>query len=193
MLAIEKTSFMKNKLLIAVMVFGVGFVGSLSTLRLLQPGLGQLSSGLGKAIVPRSGAYSSDTAQSDDKSSTTDQKKDTAAANDSAGGVKPVDPASVASPAAGYTGPSSTSAQPSGSGSIQVSGVMPPTSPSTSTSPVSSPTPTTTTPTAPSTGTVTPPSAPAPSTPSPTLAPVNSLTQPVTDTAGNLLPSLCGC
>lgn len=177
MLTIERPSLTHSKLIIAVIVFGVGFIGSLSALRYFQPGLEQLASGHTGSVVNHPGASAS--AQSQTASSDTSSNKQPASpASGTAGEIKPVASAPVDSPASSYAGGSS--------GTAQLAGQVAPASQSSVAPSASSPAAVT----QPATGNVGQPSAPSTSSPA---APVTSLAQPVVNTASNLLPPLSTC
>jgi hypothetical protein len=181
MLTIERPSPISNKLVIAAIVFGVGFIGSLSTLRILQPGLGQLSSGHQTTTVFRSDASSSDQTQPSGGhtgGSTKQGTDSTKGASSVSGEVMPVTSDPVDPPTSSYTAQpaGSTPTQPSGSGTFQISGQVAPTGKSSPSVPAST-----------SASTITQPSTNSLSSPT---APITSLTQPLTDTTQTLLPSL---
>lgn len=190
MLTIERSSPISNKLVVATFVFAVGFIGSLSTLKMFYSDSGQLSSGRPSTAVSGSEASVSNESQAKAENTDVDDKQPVAAKKKTSDKVKPVSSVPVDSPSSRYKAPSSSaSGQSSKSGTIQLSGQMPVTasnSASTASSPaaVSGPTTTVEDSTAPTSTTTTRDT---------TTDSTTSLTQPITNTTATLLPSLSTC
>ena len=190
MLRIERQSPFSNKLVTASVVFAVGFIGALSTLGLLRPGLETVSFGRPQISAGRTSTTESSASQADKAKDSDQAGNSTDAATGDSGSKKAeqVEPASIGQPASQFTAPEpkTGSTATSQAGSTQpvatsqsgttVSGVVASPAP---TAPATAPT----SPTAPSSQ----PAAPT------TSSPITSLTQPVTETASNLLPSLSTC
>ncbi len=170
MLTIEKPSPISNKLVIATLVFSVGFIGSLSVLGVFHPSLGQLSSSWSSTTASRSDSLPPDKAQADFDTIVND---DAITTNSASGEIKPAVSTPADSPASSFSDQTPAPNQLSSSGVVHISGEMPViTSQPASTASVPA--------------TVTQPST---STPDESVAPIPSLTQPFTDTGGSLLPS----